>query len=84
MLDLKKIKIFVVLNILLLVLSACSNSTQNENQISTAVAQTVQAQNSLTKVATMATIPATPTPADSLETSTTPLAPAVTDITNSR
>src|SRR5262245_3460834 len=56
MLDMKKMKTFIAMNILLFIMSACGRPAQNENQISTAVAQTVQAQNSLTKVAKLPTL----------------------------
>jgi Ig-like domain-containing protein len=87
MLDLKKTKTFVAFTLLILVLitSACGSSAQDENRISTAVAQTVQAQNSLTKVATMAVISDTETPEANMETTTTQLpASAFTQIANTK
>ncbi len=85
MLDLKKIRIFIPLTILLLILTACGNSAQNENRISTAVAQTVQAQNSLTKVAGIAELPATTAPVDNGAASTaTPEALATVEATNTQ
>jgi hypothetical protein len=57
-----KTKATLVLSILMVMVSACGGSTaQTQDQISTAVAQTVQAQNSLTEVAAMP-IPPTSTP----------------------
>jgi hypothetical protein len=82
MLDLKKTKTFVAL--LLLVLSACGGTAQKQNEISTAVAQTVQAQNSLTKVAGMPVIPATMTPENSVENTVMPQALSTTEITNTQ
>jgi hypothetical protein len=49
--------------------ASCGTSTQKEAEISTAVAQTVQAQDSLTKVALLST----PTPAPTLSAESTPL-----------
>ncbi len=87
MFDLKKTKTFVAFTLLIIVLitSACGNSVQDANRISTAVAQTVQAQNSLTKVATLAIIPATETPAANTEAAATqPPVLALTQITNTQ
>ena len=51
MFEIQKNKIIFTLSILALTLSACGTPSQTQTNISTAVAQTVQAQNSLTKVA---------------------------------
>lgn len=87
MLDLKQTKTFVAFTFLILVIvtSACSSSTQDANRISTAVAQTVQAQNSLTKVATLAVLPDTATPQTNVEvTATQPPVQSSTQITNTQ
>lgn len=74
-------KLFILLNITAILLGACSTpATEANDQISTAVAQTVQAQNSLTKVAEIPTFtpqpPATqPASAASLIPSTDTAAP---------
>lgn len=74
-------KTFILLTLLSLLFTACSPAAPANDQVSTAVAQTVQAQNSLTKVAELPTFtpipPATATaaPADPQATATTaPLA----------
>ena len=69
--EIHKSKIIFTLSILALIMSACGIPPQTQANISTAVAQTVQAQDSLTKVANMPTS----TPASSIEiTATTDLA----------
>ena len=60
MFDSNKSKISITLSILILIISACSPAAQSQENISTAVAQTVQAQNSLTKIANAPTLTATP------------------------
>ncbi len=60
MFDLQKNKILITLSVIALCLSACSAASQSQEQISTAVAQTVQAQNSLTKIASTPTATAMP------------------------
>src|SRR5215212_8372315 len=61
MLELKKYKALVVLVSFVLVISACGSPAQSESAISTAVAQTVQADRSLTEVAILPTMtPQTP------------------------
>jgi len=64
-----KYKIIVALSIFAFLMSACgpSSSFQTQEDISTAVAQTVQAQNSLTKIANAPTL----TPAPDIEISAT-------------
>ena len=64
MFDLHKYKIFSALSILAFIVGACGAAPQSQENISTAVAQTVQAQNSLTKIANAPTL----TPAPSIET----------------
>jgi hypothetical protein len=75
-----KKKHLLILSLLTILMSACGSSSQNQADISTAVAQTVAAQNSLTEVASLPT--STPLPSsettvlpDVVGTSTT--APAV-------
>jgi len=63
-----KYRIFILLIILVLVISACGTSSQTQSQIATSVAQTVQAQNSLTEMAALPTNTSTP----SLEITPTP------------
>lgn len=71
MFDLYKTKILIVMSILVFMVSACGSTPQLQENISTAVAQTVQAQNSLTKIAEIPTS----TPVPPLEiTATTDLA----------
>jgi len=71
MFDLQKNKIYLTLSILLFSVTACGAAPKPEENISTAVAQTVQAQNSLTKIANVPTL----TPVPSVEiTATTDLA----------
>ncbi len=60
MFDFNKNKIPITLSILMLVISACGSAPQSQENISTAVAQTVQAQNSLTQIANAPTL--TPAP----------------------
>ena len=72
--DFPKNKIPTTLIIVALFLSACSTSSQSQAQISTAVAQTVQAQTSLTKIASTPTL----TPMPPIESVVT----AVTAVTN--
>jgi hypothetical protein len=57
---LQKNKIYFTLSILVLSVSACGTPSQSQENISTAVAQTVQAQNALTKIANAPTL--TPAP----------------------
>ena len=66
----KKIyQVIIGISILVLIVSGCSSSSvQNQDQISTSVAQTVQAQNSLTKVANITV----PTSASTLVQANTP------------
>jgi len=65
MLSTYKYKTLTTLSILLLLASGCSGSTtQNENQIATAVAQTVQAQDSLTEVAAISILATSTIPAE--------------------
>jgi len=71
MFDIYKNKILIIMSILMFSASACGTTPQPQVDISTAVAQTVQAQSSLTKLAVLPTI----TPAPLLEiTATTDLA----------
>src|SRR4030095_183759 len=58
----------ILLSLLTIIMSACGSSTQAQANISTAVAQTVVAQNSLTEIASLPTL----TPAPSLETTILP------------
>lgn len=60
MFDLQKNKIYLTLSILLFSVTACGTAPQAEENISTAVAQTVQAQNSLTKIANVPTLTQVP------------------------
>ena len=63
MLELQKYKAFLVMVALVLLMNACGGSSQNQSEIATAVAQTVQAQNALTDVAgipTLTSVPSTP------------------------
>ena len=71
MFDLQKNKIYLTLSILLLTVTACGATPKPDENISTAVAQTVQAQNSLTKIANVPTL--TPVPPVEI-TATTDLA----------
>lgn len=71
MFELQKQKAFIVMLALALLLSACGGASQNQSEIATAVAQTVQAQNSLTQVVGLPTstlVPSMP----SLEMTATP------------
>jgi hypothetical protein len=56
----KNKKIPIALSILILIVSACGSAPDSQENISTAVAQTVQAQNSLTKIANSPTLTSTP------------------------
>ena len=56
-----KYKIFILLVNLSLVLSSCGISSQTQSEIATSVAQTVEAQNSLTEVAARPTFTPIPT-----------------------
>jgi len=60
MFDFQKDKILITLIVIALCLSACNAASQSQEEISTAVAQTIQAQNSLTKIASTPTL--TPMP----------------------
>ncbi|MEP7134765.1 MAG: NBR1-Ig-like domain-containing protein [Chloroflexota bacterium] len=60
MFGIHKNKIFSTLSILAFIIGACGSTPQLQDDISTAVAQTVQAQNSLTKIANAPTL--TPAP----------------------
>lgn len=64
-------KIFISLIALTLLVSACSSTQQTQDQIATSVAQTVQAQNSLTKIADLPT--STPIPAFEITSTPNPL-----------
>jgi hypothetical protein len=80
MLDLRKSNILLVALAGILIMSACGGAAQNESEIATAVAQTVQAQNALTKVASQPTstpIPATPSTELTLTPGTAETLPAV-------
>jgi len=66
--DFHKYRVLALLISFVLLASACGSSLQNESAISTAVAQTVQAGESLTEIATRPTN----TPAISIETTLTP------------
>src|SRR5262245_15996693 len=61
MFEFHKKKNLIILTILTIIISACGSTTQNQTDISTAVAQTVAAQNSLTEIASRPTL--TPVPA---------------------
>lgn len=61
-------KKLILLSILTIIMTACGSSAQDQANISTAVAQTVIAQNSLTELASLPTL----TPAPSLETTILP------------
>lgn len=63
MFRIQKYKTIVTVCILALIVGACGSAPQSQENISTAVAQTVQAQNSLTKIASVPTL----TPAPSVE-----------------
>lgn len=65
MFDVHRIKIFSTVSILVFILlSACGSTPQVQADISTAVAQTVQAQNSLTKIANEPTLTPAPSPVE--------------------
>lgn len=68
MFDIQKYKILTTLSLLVFIGSACGTAAQPQVDISTAVAQTVQAQNSLTKVAEIPTF----TPAPPVAATTAP------------
>jgi hypothetical protein len=72
----QKYKIITVLSIFAFFMNACGSAAQTQENISTSVAQTVQAQNSLTKVAAVPTL----TPEPSIEIFTT-ANPAITNTT---
>ena len=60
---LRKYKILLVMLAGIFLMNACGGASQKQNEISTAVAQTVQAQNSLTEISSLPTstsIPPTP------------------------
>lgn len=64
MFELRKSKILVMMLAGILLMNACGGASQDQNEIATAVAQTVQAQNALTEVASLPTsTPNPPTPA---------------------
>ena len=68
---LRKNRILVVMLAGILLMNACGGASQNQSEIATAVVQTVQAQNSLTEVASLPTpTPIPPTP--SIDLSATP------------
>jgi hypothetical protein len=71
MFELQKQKVFIVMLALVLLLSACGGASQNQPEIATAVAQTVQAQNSLTQVVGLPTATLVPS-MPSLEMTATP------------
>jgi len=77
---LQKIKFISLLTSLAVAASACSNASQNQSEIETAVVQTVEAQNILTKVSA----PPTLTPVSSPQESPTlpPASPLETEPTN--
>ncbi len=56
-----KYKILAVFTFTMLVITACGSSAQTQAEIATSVAQTVQAQNSLTKAAAIPTLTVAPT-----------------------
>lgn len=68
MFAIQKKKPLLILSLFTVIMSACGSSTQNQTDISTKVAQTVVAQNSLTKIASLPT----PTPAPSIKTTVPP------------
>jgi len=82
MFDLHLKKSLIILSVLAVFMSACSPATEEQANISTAVAQTVQAQNSLTKVAGMSVITSTMTPEANFDTTMTPQALSTPAITN--
>lgn len=65
---LQKFKTLSLLICLSVIIASCGNPSQTQNDISTAVAQTVQAQNSLTEVSALPTL----TPVLPLDFATTP------------
>jgi len=70
MFELRKYKILVVMLVGIFLMNACGGASQNQSEIATAVARTVEAQSSLTQVASIPTstpIPSTP----SLDATTT-------------
>ena len=71
MLELQKYKAFLVMVALVLLMNACGGSSQNQSEIATAVAQTVQAQNALTQVAGIPTLTSVP-PTPSVDMTMTP------------
>jgi hypothetical protein len=68
MFEIHKKKTLILLTILTIIISACSSATQDQTDISTAVAQTVAAQNSLTEIASRPTL----TPVPAVETTVIP------------
>ena len=68
MYDFNKKKLLITITLSMFILSACGSAAQTQNEIATAVEQTVQAQNSLTKVAALPTW----TPAPTLDLTATP------------
>lgn len=77
MYDLNKKKTLIIITLSMFILSACGSSAQTQNDIATAVEQTVQAQNSLTKVAEIPTW----TPAPTLDLTASPLPDSTTTST---
>ncbi|NWG08281.1 MAG: hypothetical protein HXY35_16520 [Chloroflexi bacterium] len=71
MVQTRKQKILLVMTAFVLLLNACGGASQNQSEIATAVAQTVQAQNSLTEAAQVPTFTAIP-PTLASDATTTP------------
>jgi hypothetical protein len=67
----RKNRLYFPILILALIVSACSTPLQNDSEIATAVAQTVQAQDSLTKLASTPTSTPVP-PTEAISTPETP------------
>ncbi|HZJ22974.1 MAG TPA: hypothetical protein VFD54_06675, partial [Anaerolineales bacterium] len=78
MFELTKYKALVVLVSFVLVISACGSPAPSESAISTAVAQTVQADKSLTEIAARPTM----TPQTTIESTLTPATVTVPAITS--
>jgi hypothetical protein len=75
-------KSLILLSILTVFMSACGSAAQEQANISTAVAQTVQAQNSLTKIAGTSVATSTTTPEPNFDTTRTPQALSTAGTTN--